>query len=217
MAALYPGARADKSVATHDPNPVVSISPAQARRLGMGVRPRPAYAPPPAPPSREEIRYGKHQILGHRKALDHAKERLAGLEALLDRADPQRVLAVAVVGYTDPPERVARAEADKAAGVVSVLTREHVAEIKAGRMAAPTFGGPAYSELFHAKREIVTLLDHIAHIEGHNHYIEDSLSRLDPNHVIAARVPGFADAHDTVARADAAKAAGSPQSHPKMA
>lgn len=140
-----------------------------------------------------DIVAAKQRLVAHQAALDDARAQITRIELLLAKIDPQRVLATEVPGYTDPPERVARAAADKAAGFVTVLTPEHVAAIKAGTRPHPIFTGPAYSHIARFKTEVVSLNHRIAMIEEHGRVTKAALSRLDPQTVAAVRVLGYRD------------------------
>src|SRR3954470_7091288 len=122
-------------------NPVLTQTPQESARALLGKLPRPHYAPQPVGPSHDEILHAKSQVVWHRQGVSRFKSERANIEAQLDRFDAQMVVACTVPGYTDPPERVARAEADKAAGVKSVLTPEDGLKIMRGEMARPQHPG----------------------------------------------------------------------------
>lgn len=199
------------------PNPAIGISPQLAHRAVMGKLARPHYAPVPVGPSRAEIQHAKVQLVGHRIALSRADTHIARIEAALDRADPQRVIACAVPGYVDPPERVERAAADKAAGVVSIITAEHAAKIMAGEVPPPNLGGPHYSQIHEAKLRILHFREMAAHVEGHSAYLEYDLDGLDPQRVVAVKVGDYQDPPERTALAAKLAAAGqAPAEHEGM-
>lgn len=171
--------------------------------LAPGARRRPHYAPQPAGASHQDILTAKAQIAAHCKSLAHMKNHINHMEVMLTGLDPQQVAACAVLGYEDPPERAARATADREAGVLSVLTTEHVQAIRDGQMASPP-----YRSIYETKKHIAHLQNIMQHIEAHNDHLESELSLLDSQHVVAAKVADYTDPPETVARAEAAKAAG---------
>lgn len=201
-------------------NPVLLQTPHEAREALTGKRPRPHYAPQPVGPSRQDIHHAKSQLVRHRHAVDHTQAQLRHLEAQLCGMCPQRVVACVVPGYIDPPERVARAKADKEAGVFALLGQFCTPEIlqahRDGKLARPEFVG-FFHTIYELKRQIVHYRTLVQHTEAHNDFLESDLSLLDPQHVVAARVSGYVDPPETVARAAAAKAAGEvPATHEGM-
>lgn len=210
MAHLTPGARERSprpgDVRTHHPNPVLYFTPQQAHDALKGTRPRPAYAPKPVGPSHMEISTAKSQLVEHRATISQMKAHIDTMEMALSRFDPQKVVACVVAGYIDPPERVARAAAAKAAGIVSVLTADHGPMIARGEMARPVFDGVFMHQIHDLKQRIVHYRDLAQHTEAHDGFLEYDLAKLDPQKVCAAKVAGYVDPPERVERAaEAAK------------
>lgn len=190
-------------------NPVLMQGPHEAAKAQMGTRPRPHYAPRPVGPSRNDILTAKSQLVHHRRAVKDIKTQLANMEVLLGKYDPQMVCACVVPGYTDPPERVERAERERAMGRKTVFTQEDAFKVARGEMAPPTEHPGVFShQIFDLKQRIVHYRLIAEHTDGHDAYLEYDLDQLDPQHVCAAHVADYKDPPERVAKADAAKAAG---------
>lgn len=178
---LSPGAR-DVAQPDSDPAP----TPGQVWEAAQGTQPSPSYTPP----SREEVLNTKAHVVRHDQGLALIRHNIDELEVVLSRIDPQRVLACDVPGYTDPPERIAAAERDKAAGFVTV---------------DPDI--VTFKEIQSTKQQITQLRALIQQAETHNDFLEWDLSMVDPARVCACHVAGYKDHPATIARAEAAKAA----------
>lgn len=106
-----------------------------------------------------EVLTAKRRLAKHSGTVAELNSQIGHLEAELSRIDPQRVVACVVPGYTDPPERIAAAERDRQAGIVSVLTPEHGAMIARGEMEPPELHlhVPHFSQIHIMKRHVVSL------------------------------------------------------------
>lgn len=98
------------------------------------------------------------QAADHARAAAFYQQHIDHIEAQLDATDPQRVVACSVPGYVDPPERVAAAEAERAAGVVHFgpMTVEAVRSFEAGKLKRPDkMTGLSNAEIHDAKAQAV--------------------------------------------------------------
>lgn len=92
------------------------------------------------------------------ETLAELRSHIAEIEAELNRQDPQHVVACVVPAYTDPPERIAAAERDRAAGTITVLTAEHGEMIRRGEMKPPEHHErPNYQHIYAMKQHLARL------------------------------------------------------------
>lgn len=200
--ALHPGAR-EGQLPSHAVRglriPALHVSPRE--RDESSNRQRPYYAPQhPVGPSHDEIRGAKGRIVRHRKSVADIKLQIANAEALLTTLDPQMVVACVVPGYTDPPERVARANADREAGIKTVFTPDDAAKIARGEMEPPDHPGIFPHQIHDLKTRIGHLQMFVDHTTAHNDYIEYDLDQLDPHSVCAAHVADYHDPPERIAK-----------------
>lgn len=179
MQPLSPGMRRD-APSDINSNP---LTPLQTWEAAQGTRSPQASSPPRI----EEVRNAKAQIVMHRQGIAVICHSIDELEVALSRLDPQAVIACDVPGYTDPPERVAAAERDKAAGFVT--DTPDIVTVAASKDIQAT------------KQHIAQLRAMIQHTETHNDFLEHDLSLVAPECVCVCHVVGYADHPATIARA----------------
>lgn len=156
----------------------------------------------------EDILAAKQQIVERRQAIHKARAHVAKGEHHLSRIGAQHVVACVSPGYADPQHRIDQAAADKAAGLPGPLTWEDGERIKRGEMAPPTWDHdrPMYSEIHAMKRHIAHHATLAEMAQTINDHVEAHLHTLDPQAVVAAKVPDYFDPPAIVARAKAQEA-----------